>query len=139
MTGTDVATYTRERPGMSAFVLEDGVVYHTYSAYARTGRPLGHVPVARPRPQGPQRDGLLVAPPRRIRVASSERRLVLPRGGGARVNTRDTVRRHGTTTTLLGPPRTCGGAARSPVDHPSATLAISGNSLLHQSFRMSCK
>ena len=35
MTGTDVATYTRERPGMSAFVLEDGVVYHTYSAFAR--------------------------------------------------------------------------------------------------------
>ena len=35
MTGTDKATYTRERPGMSAFVLEDGVVYHTYSAYAR--------------------------------------------------------------------------------------------------------
>jgi predicted dithiol-disulfide oxidoreductase (DUF899 family) len=31
----DLATYTRERPGMSAFVLEDGVVYHTYSAYAR--------------------------------------------------------------------------------------------------------
>jgi predicted dithiol-disulfide oxidoreductase (DUF899 family) len=35
MAGTDAATYTRERPGMSAFVLEDGVVYHTYSAYAR--------------------------------------------------------------------------------------------------------
>ena len=35
MTGTDVATYLRERPGMSAFALEDGVVYHTYSAYAR--------------------------------------------------------------------------------------------------------
>ena len=35
MTGTDVATYTRDRPGMSAFVLEDGVVYHTYSSYAR--------------------------------------------------------------------------------------------------------
>ena len=35
MTGTDAATYTRERPGMSAFVLENGVVYHTYSAYAR--------------------------------------------------------------------------------------------------------
>ena len=35
MTGTDVNTYTRERPGMSAFALEDGVVYHTYSAYAR--------------------------------------------------------------------------------------------------------
>jgi len=35
MCGTDAATYIRERPGMSAFVLEDGVVYHTYSAYAR--------------------------------------------------------------------------------------------------------
>ena len=35
MTGTDPATYTRERPGMSAFALADGVVYHTYSAYAR--------------------------------------------------------------------------------------------------------
>jgi predicted dithiol-disulfide oxidoreductase (DUF899 family) len=35
MSGTDVTNYTRERPGMSAFVLEDGVVYHTYSTYAR--------------------------------------------------------------------------------------------------------
>ena len=35
MTGTDVPTYTRERPGVSAFTLEDGVVYHSYSAYAR--------------------------------------------------------------------------------------------------------
>ena len=34
-TGTDVQTYARERPGMSAFVLDDGVVYHTYSAFAR--------------------------------------------------------------------------------------------------------
>jgi predicted dithiol-disulfide oxidoreductase (DUF899 family) len=34
-TGTDTATYTRERPGVSAFVLEDGVVYHSYSTYAR--------------------------------------------------------------------------------------------------------
>src|SRR5262249_46545950 len=33
--GTDAPTYSRDRPGMSAFVLEDGVVYHTYSAYAR--------------------------------------------------------------------------------------------------------
>ena len=33
--GTDWATYTREAPGMSAFVVEDGVVYHTYSTYAR--------------------------------------------------------------------------------------------------------
>jgi len=35
MAGTDAATYVRERPGLSAFVLQDGVVYHTYSAYAR--------------------------------------------------------------------------------------------------------
>jgi predicted dithiol-disulfide oxidoreductase (DUF899 family) len=35
MSGTDVATYTRERPGVSAFALENRVVYHTYSAFAR--------------------------------------------------------------------------------------------------------
>jgi predicted dithiol-disulfide oxidoreductase (DUF899 family) len=35
MTGTDIATYTRERPGLSAFAIEDGVVYHTYSTYSR--------------------------------------------------------------------------------------------------------
>ncbi|MBV8565406.1 MAG: DUF899 domain-containing protein [Methylobacteriaceae bacterium] len=35
MSGTDAATFVRERPGMSAFAREDGVVYHTYSAYAR--------------------------------------------------------------------------------------------------------
>jgi predicted dithiol-disulfide oxidoreductase (DUF899 family) len=35
MSGADVATYLRETPGMSAFALQDGVVYHTYSAYAR--------------------------------------------------------------------------------------------------------
>jgi predicted dithiol-disulfide oxidoreductase (DUF899 family) len=33
--GTDFATYRREGPGMSAFSLEDGVVYHTYSTYER--------------------------------------------------------------------------------------------------------
>jgi len=33
--GTDAPTYTRDRPGMSTFVLEDGIVYHTYSTYAR--------------------------------------------------------------------------------------------------------
>ncbi len=33
--GTDAPTYMRELPGVSAFVLEDSVVYHTYSAYAR--------------------------------------------------------------------------------------------------------
>jgi predicted dithiol-disulfide oxidoreductase (DUF899 family) len=40
MSGTDAATYTRERPGMSAFALEDGDVYHAYSAYARGLDPL---------------------------------------------------------------------------------------------------
>ena len=35
MAGTDPATFIRERPGLSAFVLEDDAVYHTYSTYAR--------------------------------------------------------------------------------------------------------
>jgi predicted dithiol-disulfide oxidoreductase (DUF899 family) len=35
MSGTDVPSYHRDRPGMSAFALEDGVIYHTYSTYAR--------------------------------------------------------------------------------------------------------
>jgi predicted dithiol-disulfide oxidoreductase (DUF899 family) len=35
MCAVDAPTYARERPGMSAFVLEDGVIYYTYSAYAR--------------------------------------------------------------------------------------------------------
>ena len=33
--GVDMPTFTRERPGMSAFALEDGAIYHTYSTYAR--------------------------------------------------------------------------------------------------------
>jgi predicted dithiol-disulfide oxidoreductase (DUF899 family) len=33
--GTDAPTYSCDRPGLSAFLLEDGVIYHTYSAYAR--------------------------------------------------------------------------------------------------------
>jgi predicted dithiol-disulfide oxidoreductase (DUF899 family) len=35
MAGTDPAAFVRERPGMSAFALADGVVHHTYSTYAR--------------------------------------------------------------------------------------------------------
>ena len=35
MSGAAPAAYVRERPGMSAFVIDDGVVYHTYSTYAR--------------------------------------------------------------------------------------------------------
>ena len=34
-TGTDPAGYMRQAPGMSSFALQDGVVYHTYSTYAR--------------------------------------------------------------------------------------------------------
>jgi predicted dithiol-disulfide oxidoreductase (DUF899 family) len=33
--GTDAPSYMRERPGMSAFILDGGAVYHTYSTYAR--------------------------------------------------------------------------------------------------------
>jgi len=33
--GTDARSFSRDRPGMSAFALDDGVLYHTYSAYAR--------------------------------------------------------------------------------------------------------
>jgi len=33
--GIDSPTFMRERPGMSSFVREDGVVYHSYSTYAR--------------------------------------------------------------------------------------------------------
>ncbi|MDB5378710.1 MAG: protein of unknown function DUF899,thioredoxin-like [Rubritepida sp.] len=33
--GTDTATFRRDRPGLSAFVLQDGVIHHTYSAYSR--------------------------------------------------------------------------------------------------------
>jgi predicted dithiol-disulfide oxidoreductase (DUF899 family) len=33
--GTDPAGYMTEGPGMSAFALEDGDIYHTYSCYAR--------------------------------------------------------------------------------------------------------
>jgi predicted dithiol-disulfide oxidoreductase (DUF899 family) len=33
--GTDGRTFMRDRPGMSAFALEDGQVYHVYSTYAR--------------------------------------------------------------------------------------------------------
>ena len=33
--GTDMSAYTRERPGVSAFVRDGGAIYHTYSTYAR--------------------------------------------------------------------------------------------------------
>ena len=55
MAGMDAATYTRERPGMSAFVLENGVVYHTYSAYARGLDALGACGSGSTARQGAQR------------------------------------------------------------------------------------
>ncbi len=58
MTGTDVSTYTREREGMSAFALEDGVVYHTYSTYARGVDALwGKYPCLDRAPNGRKRQG----------------------------------------------------------------------------------
>jgi predicted dithiol-disulfide oxidoreductase (DUF899 family) len=33
--GVDVKTFLREAPGMSAFAMQDGIVHHTYSTYAR--------------------------------------------------------------------------------------------------------
>jgi predicted dithiol-disulfide oxidoreductase (DUF899 family) len=35
MAGADPIAYVRERPGMSTFLLENGIAYHTYSTYAR--------------------------------------------------------------------------------------------------------
>ncbi len=35
MSGVDVPTYHRDRPGLSAFIREDGAIYHTYSSYSR--------------------------------------------------------------------------------------------------------
>ncbi|WP_207884084.1 DUF899 domain-containing protein [Pseudomonas sp. 30_B] len=33
--GTDAPTFSRDRPGLSTFIREDGVIYHNYSTYAR--------------------------------------------------------------------------------------------------------
>jgi predicted dithiol-disulfide oxidoreductase (DUF899 family) len=68
--GTDWATYTREAPGMSSFALEDGVIYHTYSAYARGLDGLWGMYQWLDRATRAQRDGRdgdLVPPPRRVR------------------------------------------------------------------------
>ena len=87
MAGTDVATYTRERPGMSAFRCSRAASSTTpipamRAAWTASGARISGSTA----PPRAQRDRLLVAPPRRIRVASSKRRLVLPRAGGAWVN-----------------------------------------------------
>jgi predicted dithiol-disulfide oxidoreductase (DUF899 family) len=58
--------YIRERPGMSAFALEDGVVYHTYSAYARGLDGLWEMYQWLDRAPKGRNEGHLVAPPRRV-------------------------------------------------------------------------
>ena len=64
-TGAEPAAYVRERPGLSAFVREDGVVYHTYSTYARGLDGLwGMYQWLDRAPQRAQRRGHLVASPR---------------------------------------------------------------------------
>ena len=58
---------------MSAFVLEDGVVYHTYSTYARGLDGLwGMYQWLDRAPKGRNETGL-VAPPRRVRQALERR------------------------------------------------------------------
>ncbi len=65
MCGTDAATYIRDRPGMSAFVLDDGVVYHTYSTFARGVDGIwGVYPWLDRAPKGRNEFGHLVASPR---------------------------------------------------------------------------
>src|SRR3990172_9211034 len=61
---------------------------HLFHLCARAGCPLGHVPVARPRPQGAQRDGGLVAPPRRVRKALSQVVGVVGATGGREISQR---------------------------------------------------
>ena len=57
-TGTDVAGYLSEGPGMSAFVLADGVVCHTYSTYARGLEFLmGYYPILDRAPKGRDEEG----------------------------------------------------------------------------------
>jgi predicted dithiol-disulfide oxidoreductase (DUF899 family) len=56
-TGTDVAGYLTEEPGMSAFVFADGVVYHTYSTFARgTEFLMGYYPILDRAPKGRDED-----------------------------------------------------------------------------------
>jgi len=96
MTGTDVPTYTRERPGVSAFVREDGGVYHTYSTYARGLDGLwGMYQWLDRAPKGRK-------PPRRVQPALSPRRcaplgqeLCELAGGAGRWGSGDGPARHG--------------------------------------------
>ena len=52
-TGTDIPGYMTEAPGLSAFALDDGAVYHTYSCYARGAEILmGYYPLLDRVPKG---------------------------------------------------------------------------------------
>jgi predicted dithiol-disulfide oxidoreductase (DUF899 family) len=58
--GVDWRTFLKDMPGMSAFVLEDGEVYHTYSTYGRgldglwgAYQWLDRAPLGRNEPDGP--------------------------------------------------------------------------------------
>lgn len=60
MCGVDWRTFLKEMPGMSAFVMEDGQVYHTYSTYGRgldilwgAYQWLDRAPLGRNEPGGP--------------------------------------------------------------------------------------
>jgi predicted dithiol-disulfide oxidoreductase (DUF899 family) len=56
-TGTDVPGYVSEGPGFSAFVMDDGVVYHTYSTVARGLEFLmGYYPILDRAPRGRNED-----------------------------------------------------------------------------------
>jgi predicted dithiol-disulfide oxidoreductase (DUF899 family) len=56
-TGTDVVGYLSEGPGFSAFVLDDGVVYHNYSTTARGLEFLmGYYPILDRAPKGRDED-----------------------------------------------------------------------------------
>ena len=93
--GTDAPTYMRDRPGMSTFVLEDGVVYHSYSTYARGLDGLwGMYQWLDRAPLGPQRARRLVEAQRRVRQGLSHGvGSRLPRRHGAAVS-RQRCRHH---------------------------------------------
>ena len=84
--GTDADTYTRERPGVSAFALEDGVVYHTYSAYSRGVDALwGMYQWLDRAPKGRNEDGELRRQPPRRAWGNDEARMTNDEGAFKRL------------------------------------------------------
>ena len=71
--GTDTATFLREQARHERLRARGRRrLPHLFDLCPRTGWPLGHVPMARPRAQGSQRDGPVVAPPRPLRRAGGQ-------------------------------------------------------------------